>query len=356
MKKILIILGIFLLTGCYDYVELNDLTFVSSVGIDYKDDEFVLTLELLNDTKQGDNKTNKAYTVKGSGKTISQAFDNTALKVNKIPYYYHLKAMILSENVAKNYVKDIIDYILRSTEIRKDFYLVVACDVAPHEILSIQNEVNPVVGNLISEMIKTNERENNITYKMPFEDALEKFINPKIDAALSSFSLSKDVLVNSGIAIFDNYKMKTILDNENSALFVLLTEEKNNFLLTKKYEGKVISMDVFFNKSKYDVNKNLVTISLETEAQVKENNTNMNFKEEATYKKLDKDFTLILEEKLNDFLTTLKEYDADILGLQNMYYKKTKKDVSSYLKDVSVKFDVNFIVSKKGLIFGVDYE
>ena len=35
MKKILLIIIIIFLTGCYNYTEINDLAFVSSIGIDY---------------------------------------------------------------------------------------------------------------------------------------------------------------------------------------------------------------------------------------------------------------------------------------------------------------------------------
>ena len=52
MKKIIILLSlIFILTGCYDNIELDDLAIVSGVGIDYKDEKFYLTYEILSDTK-----------------------------------------------------------------------------------------------------------------------------------------------------------------------------------------------------------------------------------------------------------------------------------------------------------------
>ena len=56
MKKIIILLCLtFFLTGCYDNIELNDLAIISGVGIDYKDNQYYLTYEILSDIKTEDN-------------------------------------------------------------------------------------------------------------------------------------------------------------------------------------------------------------------------------------------------------------------------------------------------------------
>ena len=52
MKKIIILIVlIFLTSGCYDNIELNNLAIITGLGIDYKDDNFYLTYEILNDIK-----------------------------------------------------------------------------------------------------------------------------------------------------------------------------------------------------------------------------------------------------------------------------------------------------------------
>ena len=41
MKKIIIIICIFILSGCSDYVEINDLGLITGISIDYKDNLFI---------------------------------------------------------------------------------------------------------------------------------------------------------------------------------------------------------------------------------------------------------------------------------------------------------------------------
>ena len=55
MKKLLILLIIpFILSGCYDYNELNDLAIISGIGIDYENEEYIVTYEILSTKKEGE--------------------------------------------------------------------------------------------------------------------------------------------------------------------------------------------------------------------------------------------------------------------------------------------------------------
>ena len=156
MKKILLILTIiFFVTGCYDNIELDDLAIVSGVGIDYKDNNFHLTYEILSDVKTEENTALLSYTVKGSGKTISEAFINTNYKVSKKAYFAHLKVLVLSEEVINGHFDKITDYILRDTNLRSDFKVLVANNTTPDEILKSNDKNHPVISEVITSSLKT---------------------------------------------------------------------------------------------------------------------------------------------------------------------------------------------------------
>ena len=52
MKKIIILICIFLLTGCSDYVEINDLALISGIAIDYEDNLYKLTTQIIENDKE----------------------------------------------------------------------------------------------------------------------------------------------------------------------------------------------------------------------------------------------------------------------------------------------------------------
>ena len=87
MKKIIILLIIcFLLGGCYDYQELNDLSLVSGIGIDYIDDEYVVSFEIIESIKEGSSTTIKPKIVKGKDKDLAEAFNKAMKNSNKKVY------------------------------------------------------------------------------------------------------------------------------------------------------------------------------------------------------------------------------------------------------------------------------
>ena len=87
MKKIklLIILGlIFTLTGCYNYRELNQLAITSAIGLDKHEDEYQVSIQVMNTQKQGNDGTStgdqpKYITYKEKGKTLQSAIRNIVL-------------------------------------------------------------------------------------------------------------------------------------------------------------------------------------------------------------------------------------------------------------------------------------
>ena len=88
MKKILCLLIIPLfLTGCYDYQELNNRAVIAGIAIDYKEEEFFVDLEILNNKKGNgqEEESDKTYYVEGYGSTLTEAFQNCHLKLSKDP-------------------------------------------------------------------------------------------------------------------------------------------------------------------------------------------------------------------------------------------------------------------------------
>ena len=96
MKKIiiLIITSLFFITGCYDNVELNKLSIIAGIGIDYVDNEYVLTYEIYNDNKSDNTGELISDTITGKGNTISEAFNNANMKTSKKDFFAHVQSLI----------------------------------------------------------------------------------------------------------------------------------------------------------------------------------------------------------------------------------------------------------------------
>ena len=91
MKKILILFICLVLCGCYNYTELENLDIVSSIVVDYKSDEYLVSLEVV------DNDKTKVYD--GHGKSLAEAFESITLVSPNEIFLSHLNAVMFTKEV-----------------------------------------------------------------------------------------------------------------------------------------------------------------------------------------------------------------------------------------------------------------
>lgn len=357
MKKIIILLTlIFLTTACYDNIELDDLAIVSSIGIDYKDDNFYLTYEILADTKTDENTTLKSFTVSGRGKTISEAFINTNYKVSKKAYFSHLKVLILSEEIINGHLDKITDYFLRDTDLRSDFKVVVSNNTTPEEILKNNDNNHPVVSEVITDTIDNEKYNNNLIVGNTFKDIVVKLISNNNDVILNTISIKDKQIAIDNSYILKGYNYQNTLSKQDSALYNMLTKNVFNIEFNKEYTNGNVSITINDSDTSIDITKDKIIINTKLEGKILENNPEFNLKDTNNYKMLNKDFSNIIENKIIDFIKLLQNNESDILGLQEIYYKKFRKDNNNLWLHCDIEVNVDLKINTKGFIFEVENE
>ena len=130
MKKgIILLLIILLMSGCYDYVEIDDLVIISGMVIDYKDNKYEISSQII----ENEAKTKvKAYTT--TCNTIDECIFKLSKLSNKDIFISHLKVLILTENTINN-KKDYYDYFLRDTKSKMNFFVYYADSKYAKDIL-----------------------------------------------------------------------------------------------------------------------------------------------------------------------------------------------------------------------------
>ena len=140
IKLLIPILFLFILTGCWNYRELNDLAIATGIAIDKSEDGFEVSVLISNarkaqvSTKEGESQTS-VYSE--NGKTITEALRNINLKFPKEIYIGHLSVIVINEEIAKEGLYPILDYFLREPESSKRFYSIIARDCKAKEVISV---------------------------------------------------------------------------------------------------------------------------------------------------------------------------------------------------------------------------
>ena len=206
MKKIILLLSIFLLTGCFDYTELNDLSIVSMIIIDKIDNNYSVSFEILNDQKTKDEEVNTSIIVTSSGTTIADAINNTIMESPKQAYLSHLKILAISKDVAKEDLKSICEYFLRSPYIRNEFYLTIVDNNQASDILKAKSNQTPILSENIYQILKSNKKTTNNITNNNFENILIDIFEKGKDAIIPVIKEKDNNIKATSNALINNYK------------------------------------------------------------------------------------------------------------------------------------------------------
>ena len=361
MKKRMIFLLLipFFFTGCYDYQELNNLAIISGISIDYMDHEFVVSYEVLNSKKsEGSDQgsSSKAYYVEGSGTTVQEAFVNANLSISKEPYFAHVKVMLFSEEVADEKMASVIDFLIRNPNIRNIFVPILAIGSPAKEILNTPTTENPVTSESIRNMIEMSKSYENIAIKQDFETFVDLLIDSRRDAYMNTIEEKDDAITLTGIGAFKNSKLVTLLEKEDSGIFNVLNNTSYNHYVTLECDDqkeKYTIIDLYDNHhSEIEIEDNKIKIKSNLEASIISDECHYNFRETKSYQELESKFNTVVEQEFRKVFQKLKTYQTDILGINDLYYKKNRKELSNWYQ-YPVEFEVNVNINKNGLIFQV---
>ena len=360
MKKLLILLFIpFILSGCYDYNELNDLAIISGVGIDYEDEEYVVTFEILSTKKSGETSgATSSYTVKSKGKTITEAFLNNGNLMDKVPYYDHVDVVIISEDVAKNYFEDVAEFIIRGSQFRNEIYLAIAKDAKAEDIMKATSKEKPVASLFMAELLEHSMDSSSAGYYEAFTKTLSSILTKGEDAIAPVFSLKNKEIVLKGMGIFKDFKMQGVISNDEAAVVNLLKNFKTTAILFEHYCSNDKKTVISIYQASIDINPNNenVKISGTLNGRIYQDSCGYNLKETKSYEELQNIFTKVITNKMDNVINIMKSYESNALNIGKAYYNKYRIEATNKWINQDIIYDLNLKINKKGLIFEVENE
>ena len=357
MKKILIIiLTLLLCTGCFDYKEINDLAIINAIGVDYENDEYVITLEILNDQIDKDSSKITSYTKVGHGKNLTSAIENAADKLSKQLIFNHIKLMILSKSIIEEKFENIIDLFLRNTYFRENFYVISATKNKPETLLNHTTNEAPIASTAITDTLESIRYSSNTNVLKKFDEMVEEVITYGIDTCFSNITLKDNEFIVDGMSIFNNYSYKSNLSNEYVKIYNLLTDNFDRPTYTINYDNLSFTTAINNGKINAEIKSGTINVTGNLMGRIIDNDPKYNIRDPKNLEKIDNDFTNLLNKKISEFIKVLQDNNSDILGITRNYYKKTRTKDKDYWLKLDIKSNIKFNINKKGLIYDVERE
>ena len=369
MKKLLILIVLFFITGCWNYNELNELAITTAIGIDKKDNNYevsILVANAKNKSSSGESTNTQNIVYSASGKTLSEAIKNIELKNPRKTYIGHLSSLIISEEVAKEGLINVLDLLFRNSESIKRFYLIIAKDVKAKDVLKIISPLEAFPAQTITNNIKSSSETQAISIKVVYSDFIDKLIKKGIEPILPSITVIGSIKEGSKNSNLEQSQAKSYLKLGTVAIFkgdkLVSFATKNesrgiNLVLNKTERTTIrdgcINIEITNIKSNISVS-NDIDVSIKTNGEIIENNYDINLEDYKEINKIKKNFEKHIKNLVNKAFIVAKKNKTDIFGIGNILYKNNYKkfnsikDWNDYFSNMKVNIKVSVNLSTKG--------
>lgn len=384
MKRIkFLILLLPLLSGCYNYRELNELGITTAVSIDYKDDAFYVMAEVVNPIKQQDasSSNNSPFINYNSSSTsLQDAFRKVVLESPRQLYAAQLEIIVLSEEVVNNHLEEVLEYFARDPEARTEIKIIVAKTEDSTKAITLQTLLTSLSSSNIIKSLDLQSKVLGMAYPVTLNELLNMYIDPYLEVTLPSMTLygnyeigdekenittssPKAIVKIDGSTITKDNKILGYLDLEESKILNLINGKlKETIIKMNYYDGYIIFEPNRIKVSReLDIKNNIIKINISGYSKTKEIQSNIDLKDPKEVEKLNKALNMELEKKITDTFNSIREkYGTDAFGFQELYYRTNykyfKENCTNWYEDIypKIKLEVkaNVRLYEKGSTLG----
>lgn len=366
MKKIIsficIIVCTFTLGGCYNYTEINNITFATSVLFDRDDfGNIVLYIDCVRPYRNANESSDKGKRIifKGNGKTALEAIRDINVKSSNKLNFSQVRAYIFTEELARKGIKDYIDLINNDQQFSyKPYMFVYSGDVK--SLIDFTNEDDEYLGLYLNQLVENNKANGKII-KSNVNDYITSTLTKGKIAFMSEIELKdtgvgEKIQLSGGIIMKDNIMVDEMQEKDVLTYNILQHKVKEGTfeIPNPKENDKLITLDILEETNKTDIFINDDVINL---------NKNINIKvsigEMQGSLSIDQDILSEIkgaeEWKIKkyeeEFFNRYKEKNIDVLKIERLLEEHYPHyDTEGFLDKAVLKTKVNIIIDGSSLV------
>lgn len=340
----IVAVNVFLLTGCWNYVEINGQINVSGIAVDIGrfGKKYHLSAEIITVSSK-EKESVSASVVETESDTVFEGIRNLMTITTKKLYFGHCKAFVISEKAAKNGIGEILDMTIRNHELRIEVDVVIAKSGEARQVLLTEGIANPIMAYKIYDLMETSPKAvggalTTKAYKV-FNSIQSDGMSTVIPALEIRDAEDKKVLKFAGVAVFDKDKLVGYLDERQTKYLSFLNDKiGRSGLLTFKASEKpdlFLSYELYKNdtkrKMRFDGEVPSVEITVNTSVIIGEAEIQADFSKPEELEKARRLFEENMEKDLTELIYTAQaKLDCDILGLGSQMEKSNPKMWEKY--------------------------
>ena len=326
-----------LLTGCWSYKSLGEISIVLGMSIDKAspDSDFIVSIEVADLTKSPKQGSPGSKQVEASGKTIFEAVRDTKRRLESRPYLGNMQIVAVGEHMARETgIKGVVDWTLRDAETRETINMLVFRGGDAMSMFKSEG-TDQVLVSLAADSIITND--NNITASLAHKDLFlvyDILYGRGKSLTLPAFHIVENagakVIEADGTAAFKEDKLVGFLSAEESKYFLIASGECHGGILALAMKGPgkpdtslEISSSSVKSSFTNDGGKLAFKIETETDVYLAETMADIDVMKEDQIKALEEEAGKRLELEINALIKRVQtELKTDIFGFGHIIHQR----------------------------------
>lgn len=387
MKKkiiffIIIIISVNLLVGCWSKKELSDIAITSAIGIDKMEDEYLVTAQIINPSEVAGNKPSdrsEVSTYRTTGKTIFEALRKLTHSAPRKIYLGHMMILMIGEELAKEGIGEILDFFSRDSEVRTDFYMVIAKDSKATDLLNILTPLERIPGHKIHYALETAEKSWASIKTVQLDELISILVSDGKEAVITSISSTgnpesantsdnvkevdaSNIIIVDKIAVLNGDKVVGWLNQDESHGYNAIIGNIKNSVITIPCEKEGnLAVEILRTKSsiksKIEDGTPKINIKFEMEANIADVECDTDITSLEEIRKIEKTLENEMKKHIKSSIEKAQSLESDVFGFGlDIYrkhpkeFKKLKDNWDEEFKNIDVNIDVKAEIKGTGTI------
>ena len=354
---IIILIFCILLTGCWNYREVDSIYIIAGIAIDKVPDknQYNVTVEFINILENKTEKNVESILLEARGDSIFDAITKMTRISAKRPYWGHATTVIISEEVALEGIIPFLDFIARNEEGRLATNVYISKEKSAKSVLEMKSFSTDIRSYELEIMVNESKHLLKVPALKTYQ-VINAIAVPKahiiLPAVVTFSNNGEDTNLLSGGAVFSMGKLVGFLEEDDVIPFLFIKDEVNSGILNVKVKEKnpddTIILEIFKSNTKIKPIYGAETISfdirIKIDVSIAELTTMTNYISLEGREKL----KILAEESLkgqieNHIKDVQKKFGFDIFGFGNIIRQRNPKLWKTIEKDWdSIFMDLNF--------------
>jgi len=367
-KIIALLMVVFLLSGCWNSRELDNISILMGMGIDKsdKEGEIQLTTQIAvlqpSTQKNSSSATKSFWNVESTGENVFQILRGDTHAVNYKIYLPHNQVVIVGEDLAKEGLDKYLDYFLHDHETRLTPWLLVAKGKAS-DVLNVQESMSKIPAIGIADLMKDQTANSQTAPTEIFDfykDLASQTTSPVVPMIEIVTCGDTQTLWVSGAAIFIGDKMVGELNADETRGLMWAKGKIQSGVIPIDVTGGSVELEIMTSATKTDVELKDGTvyyhINIEGGYVVASCDGDLNLIDQEFIKEAESNITSYVKKEIEGTYQKALSLGADIFGIGDRIYKKypsewkngIKQNWAQVLQNVVLQVEVQSTIKGTG--------